>query len=274
MKALGIKQFHQKTFKLLPHTDKDFANTLGSITKQFMLVVFGYSGNGKTEFCVKLAKYLAGYGRVAWLSYEQRHGYDLQRATVRNKMEEVSGNFIPIDPLANVKKGVSLFEDLVVYLDKRGSPEFVFIDSIDYTGFTFEDYKTLKEKFEHKTAFIFIAHADKSGNLKKTVSRDVMFDGGVGIRVKDYIAEPEKNRYGGFDPYIIYEEKARERNPMFFTQRLKAQTQLPLAGAVDATPAPKSEGNLQIPPPETEGVNAENTPKATRKKSDKTPVEA
>ncbi|SDG31968.1 hypothetical protein SAMN05421827_105123 [Pedobacter terrae] len=248
MKPLGIKQFHQKTFSLLDLKGSKFAGVLGNVTRHFTCVIYGYSGNGKTEFCVQLAKELAKHGRVAWLSYEQRHGFDLQTATRRNNMEEQSGNFIPIDPLANIEKGVSLLEDLYNYLSKKASPEYIFIDSLDYTGFTFDDYKLLKEKFDGKKTFIFITHADKSGNLKKSVSRDVLFDGGMGIRVKDFIAEAEKNRYGGFEPHIVYEQKARERNPAFFTMRLKGQTALPLAGGADAVPAPKDGGNLPIPP--------------------------
>ncbi len=282
MKPLGIKQFHQKTFSLLDLKNSKFAGVLGNVTRHFTCVIYGYSGNGKTEFCVQLAKELASFGRVAWLSYEQRHGFDLQTATKRNKMEEVSGNFIPIDPLANIDKGVSLLEDLYNYLIKKGSPEYIFIDSLDYTGFTFDDYKILKEKFDGKKTLIFIAHADKAGNLKKSVSRDVLFDGGMGIRVKDFIAEAEKNRYGGFEPYIIYEQKARERNPAFFTLRLKQQStgenptlfdakpaQTPAVGAL---PTHESAGVLPIPPPQSIGVSAENTTKPKSKKADKTPL--
>lgn len=283
MKPLGIKQFHQKTFTLLNLKGSKFAGLLGNVTKHFVCVIYGYSGNGKTELCVQLAKELAGHGRVAWLSYEQRHGFDLQTATKRNRMEEVSGNFIPIDPLANIKKGVSLLEDLFEYLKKKGSPEYIFIDSIDYTGFTFDDYKLLKETFEGKKTLIFIAHADKSGNLKKSVSRDVLFDGGMGIRVKDFIAEAEKNRYGGFEPYIIYEPKARERNPAFFTARLKAQTTIELppakeqttqsvVGAAETVATPKDGGNMQIPPPKSIGVSAKKEVKGIGVKQLKTPI--
>jgi len=223
MKVLGVKQFHQKTFKLLDLSKSKFKPLLGDVPQAFVLVVAGYSGNGKTEFCMQLAKEFCQHGKVAWLSYEQRHGYDLQKATMRNDMESESGNFYPIDPIAGLKDDVSLLEDLDNYLKKRNSPDFIFIDSIDYTGFKFSDYVYLRNRYGSKKTLIFIAHSSKNGNMRKTVSEDVMFDGGLGILVRDFIATPIKNRFGGFQDVIVYEEMARKRNPAYFTKELKQQ---------------------------------------------------
>lgn len=221
MKALGIKQFHQKTFKLMDLEGSPFKPTLGNVPKHFICVIGGFSGNGKTEFCIQLAKELCGHGKVAWLSYEQRHGFDLQTATKRNKMEEESGQFIPIDPIANLAHGVSFLEDLDNYLAKRNSPDYVFIDSVDYTGWKKEDYIYLKEKYEGKKSLLFICHTDKSGNPRKSISADIIFDGGMFILVQKYIATPQKNRFGGFEPFVIWEAKARELNPLFFDPKKK-----------------------------------------------------
>ncbi|MEQ8547610.1 MAG: hypothetical protein RIC03_06855 [Cyclobacteriaceae bacterium] len=225
MKTLGVKQFHQKTFKLLNLKGSPFAGILGKVTKYFILVIYGFSGNGKTEFAVKLAKALAQLGlKVAWLSYEQGHGFDLQLATKRNNMEEVNGFFYPIDPTEKKAANVSYLEDLDNYLKKRNSPDVVFIDSLDYTGFKWEDYIFLKEKYAHKKTLIFIAHSSKTGRLIKRISEQIIFDGGMGFFVSKYIAHVDKNRYGGFDPFIIWEEKARELNPVFFAKQLKEST--------------------------------------------------
>lgn len=223
MKVLGIKQFHQKTFKLLDLQSSKFKGLLGHVPRFFIAVLYGFSGNGKTELAVSLAKEMARYGKVAWLSYEQRHGFDLQQATTRNNMQEVSGNFMVIDPIANKPANVSLLEDLDDYLSKRNSPDYVFFDSIDYTGFTWDDYVFLKNKYDGKKGLFFIAHSTKSGVLKKRISEQILFDGGMGFHVSDFICFPEKNRFGGIEPYVIYEKLARIRNPAFFTKRLQAQ---------------------------------------------------
>lgn len=223
MKALGIKQFHQKKFKLMDLNGSPFKGTLGNVPKHFTCVIGGFSGNGKTEFCIKLAKELCNHGKVAWFSYEQRHGFDLQTATIRNNMEDVSGLFIPVDPI-DKPENVSFLEDLDNYLSKRNSPDYIFIDSVDYTGWSKSDYLHLKEKYEGKKTFIFICHTDKSGNPRKSIAADIIFDGGMFILVQKYIATPIKNRFGGFDSYVIWEKKARELNPLFFDPKNKVKS--------------------------------------------------
>jgi len=219
MKVLGVKQFHQKKFKLLNLKKSKFKNILGNVPKYFTTVVYGFSGNGKTEFTIMLAKELSKHGKVLWLSYEQRHGYDLQMATKRNQMHDSSGSFLVSDPLADLQEDTTLLEDLDHYLSRRGSADYVVIDSLDYTGFTLNDYKYLKNKYFGKKGFTFLAHSSKNGRLNKAISRDIVFDGGMGILVKDFIAYPEKNRYGGMDPFIVFENEARKRNPAFFAKQ-------------------------------------------------------
>jgi len=218
MKVLGTDQFSKKKFKLLEFEHKEFKGILGDIPKNFIMVIFGDSGNGKTEFCIQLAKFLTSFGKVAWLSYEQGHGYDLQKATTRNNMNEVSGKFYIIDPSENLPAGVTFFQDLDKYLNRRNSPDFIFIDSIDYTQFTWEDYVYLKNKYGKRKTFIFISHAD--GNKpKKSISKNIHYDGHIGIYVHKFIAYPSKNRFGGIEDYVIYDKRARELNPIYFQKR-------------------------------------------------------
>lgn len=218
MKVLGVKQFHQKTFKFLNLKKCKFKKLLGNIPKHFILVVYGFTGNGKTEFVMMLVKMLSRHGKVLWLSYEQRHGSDLQMATMRNEMEDESGRFLISDPLADLPEDVSLLEDLDRYLEKRGSADYIVLDSLDYTEFTMEDYKYLKTKYDDRKSFIFIAHSSKNGTLKKRISERIIFDGGMGFFVSNFIVFPEKNRYGGFEPFVVFEEQARIRNPAFFAK--------------------------------------------------------
>ncbi len=263
MKTLGVKQFQQKKFKLLPLEGSPFEGVLGRVTRNFIAVVSGFSGNGKTEFCIQLAKELAKFGKVGWLSYEQRHGFDLQEAINRNNMEEVSGKFIPIDPLDKLKPDITLLEDMDEYLSKRGSPEFIFIDSLDYTGFTWDDYLFLKNKYGHKKTFIFIAHSTKTGKLKKAISERIVFDGGMNIWVHQYIARPEKNRFGGFEPYVVYEKRAKLLNPAFFSKK-KGRKGKGVSPQMTLTLG----GNDAQNSDEGEGVYAENQTKKTGNDTD------
>jgi hypothetical protein len=217
MKVLGVKQFKQKKFKLLDLKNSKFKGILGNVPKFFTAVIYGFSGQGKTEFSLQLVKELSRFGRVLWLSYEQRHGYDLQSAIKRNKM--TSGKLLVSDPIANLAKDVSLMQDLDNYLSKPKSPEYVVIDSLDYTEWGFKEYTFLKNKYFNKKGFIFLAHASKQGLLKKRISEKIMFDGGIGIFVKNFIAWPIKNRFGGFTEKVVYQDEARLRNPIYFAKK-------------------------------------------------------
>ena len=263
MKVLGIKQFHQKTFKLLEISSK-FKGLLGNVPDYFIAVIYGFSGQGKTELCIQLARELAYHGKVAWLSYEQGHGYDLQLATARNRMEEISGSFLIIDPNEQLKldqlKGVredkvrmlAYFRDLVKFIKKRNSPKVIFIDSLDYTKFTWLEYVELKELAKKKKKIIiFIAHSSKAGVLKKAISEQIIFDGGMGFHVRKYICYPEKNRFGGNEPYVIWEEEARKRNPTFFAKQAAAE------------PAPKKPPHKRKPKTESATENGQSVDQET-----------
>jgi hypothetical protein len=45
--------------------------------------------------------------------------------------------------------------------------------------------------------------------------------------VRNFIATPDKNRFGGYAPFVIWEEKARELNPMFFKVQLQETAKQP-----------------------------------------------
>ncbi|TZF81798.1 hypothetical protein FW774_17225 [Pedobacter sp. BS3] len=269
MKVLGTYQFQQKKFKLMGLTG-EFAPHLGNIPFAFQMIVFGNSGNGKTEYCIRLAKTLASYGKVAWISYEQGHGFDLQQAINRNRMDEVNGQFYVIDPNESRDHSKTYIEELYEYLDKRNSPDFIFVDSVDYTRFTWDDYILLKNTFKRKT-FIFISHA-AGKRPKSSIGERILYDGGIGVFIDKYIGFVIKNRFGGFEDFLVWEAKAREVNPAYFLARLKGQNKPKQGDLFDKNTAETPE-KMHVPPPETMGVRAENTPKPKAKKAPKTPVE-
>jgi len=270
MKVLGTYQFQQKKFKLMG-LKGEFAPHLGDIPFAFVMEIFGNSGNGKTEYCIRFAKALASHGKVAWFSYEQGHGYDLQQAVNRNKMNDVNGQFYIIDPNDGREKNKSYLEELDDYLSKRNSPDFIFIDSIDYTRFTFDDYTFLKNKFGKRKAFIFISHANGK-RPKSAIGERILYDGGIGIYIDRFIGTVVKNRFGGFEDFMVFEQRARELNPAYFLAKVKAQSGAKQGGLFEEKSSENPE-KMHIPPPETIGVSAENTPIKESKKAIKTPVE-
>ena len=92
-------------------------------------------------------------------------------------------------------------------LEKQRSAQIIIIDSLQYTGLTYADYKRLRDRFRHKL-FIFVSHA--SGREPKgEVGKSVKYDAFVKIYVEGYVAYPQ-SRYGGGDPFVIWEDGARK----------------------------------------------------------------
>lgn len=268
MKTLGTKQYQQKTFKYLDAPD-EWRGLLGKILRYFICIIYGKSGNGKTEFCVRFAKMLTNFGTVAWISYEQGHGGDLQMAINRNKMEEVSGKIIWADPNEKRKPGTTYLQELCEWLDKRNSPDFIFVDSLKYTKWTFDDYIYLKLRYGHKKSFIFIDHAKTPKEPARQVGIDIEFDGHLGLSVDKYIVHVNKSRFSSFEPYIVWEQRARELNPSFFLKYDKGKPKEGMQLTLTTAEPPQK---MHVPPSETMGVRAENTPETKGKKAPKTPV--
>lgn len=282
MKRLGTKQYQQMTFKYLDIPD-EWRGLLGNILRFFICIIYGRSGNGKTEFCVRLAKMLVKFGDVAWISYEQGHGGDLQAALNRNKMEEaftyktingkkhIATSVIWVDPNAKRQPGKTYLQELCEWLDKKNAPKFIFIDSLKYTGWGWDDYKHLKENYGHKVSFIFIDHADTIKEPRRQIAKDIEFDGHLGLSVDRYIVHVNKSRFSSTEPYIVWEERARELNPAFF---LKHDNSKPKQSKQITLKVVESAENEHLPPTLSTGVDAEITPKTASKRALKTPLNA
>jgi hypothetical protein len=152
--------------------------------------------------------------------------------------------------LQDLQPGVSLLDDLINYLKRRGSPDFIFVDSADYTGFKKKDYLRLKEMFKNK-AFIWIGHGKGNGH-RNVIGEDIEFDGHIGIRVDKYIGHVVKNRFSTFEPYIVYPERAQLLNPKFF-EDIETQAEIARAAAEKAQQKAAKEAQKQL---EEVGVDA------------------
>lgn len=129
-------------------------------------IIWGESGNGKSAFVMKLAKYLCNWCTVAYDSLEESTGLSLQNAINRERMEEVNYRFKILDREA--------MPELSERLLKRRSPDVVIIDSFQYSGLTYATYKAMKEK-HHNKLLIFVSHCEgikPEGRAAKKVAYD------------------------------------------------------------------------------------------------------
>ena len=193
-RAISVTELLNSNLKTMPF-EAEWKAAMGEPEMKGAWMIWGNSANGKTRFALQLAKYLTKFGRVAYNSLEE--GVSV---SMRNAFEDVG--------MAEVKRKIILLdqepiEQLVKRLEKRKSPDIVFIDSLQYTGMRYSDYKDLRKKFPRKL-FVFISHADGKDPAGR-VAKSIRFDAFIKIWVEGYRAQCQ-GRYGGGAPYIIWKD--------------------------------------------------------------------
>lgn len=160
-------------------------------------LMWGASGNGKTRFALQLCKYLCRFGRVAYDSLEEGLSKSMQNAIIDIGMKDVSRRFVLLD-----KENIT---ELSERLHRRKSPDIIVIDSVQYTGLNYGDYKKLREEFPRKL-FILVSHADGREPAGR-VAKSIRYDASVKIRIEGYKAFPV-SRYGGGEAFTVWEKGA------------------------------------------------------------------
>lgn len=93
-------------------------------------------------------------------------------------MDEARGRFLVLDR--------EPIDQLALRLERQRSPDFIIIDSLQYTGINYREYKRLKEAHPSKL-FIFISHAE-GGRPKGATATSVLYDADMKILVEGYRA--------------------------------------------------------------------------------------
>lgn len=159
-------------------------------------LIWGNSGNGKTRYALQLGKYLTEFGRVAYDSMEEGISESLKRAIQDTGLIGCK-RFILLD-----KEPV---EELKFRLSRPKSPNIIIMDSVQYSGLNYRDYRSLRDSYRAKL-FIFISHADGKEPAGRT-AKSIRFDANVKVYISGYRAFAA-SRYGGGYPYTIWQEGA------------------------------------------------------------------
>lgn len=193
MKTIGVSDFIAKKFDIFPF-EGEWKESFGEPEKNFQMIIYGDPGNGKTEFSVRFAKYLAGFRKVLYCSYEQGISKSLQDAIIRNNMEQVAGKIIFLS-------GGSVVE-LSEYI-KRTNPGIVFIDSLDYMRLTTEQYKTLIKAHPRK-AFIIVTWS-RNESPKSQYAKDIEYMCDIKSYVENFKITKPRSRFGGNQEFTIWD---------------------------------------------------------------------
>lgn len=163
--------------------------------------VAGHSGSGKTSFLMELIKKLSSFERVIFNSLEEGSSRTMQKAWLRHNIAECG---------RKVQLVREEMDQLILRLKKRQSPNFIVIDSFQYTRMKFDEYINLRKMFPNKL-FIFVVQMDGTKPLGKTAVR-VQYDADLKIWVEGFKAF-SKGRYLGPNwekGFIIWEEGAEK----------------------------------------------------------------
>jgi len=199
-KVLSLKQLLQKTYEFLVGLPPRILESFGALTRNFIMIIWGQSGHGKTNLLIEILKALMPHGTVLYISLEEGTEATMQMTAIRHLNDEHLGRILFADSSMN-------YDELVKRLKRKKSPQFIIIDSIQYWDCDYQKYKALKRMFNKKT-FIFISH--ESGKLPDGKTADkIRYDATIKVRVEGFVAFV-KSRLGGNKPYCIWEEGARK----------------------------------------------------------------
>jgi len=204
-RAVSTEDLLSRHFKLM-ELEGEWKDLIGEPERNGVWLIWGNSGNGKTRFCLMLAKYLTRFGRVAYNTLEEGARRSMQKAVTEVGMSDLPKLRCPIflnrEPI----------EELRIRLTKRKSPDIIFIDSFQYTGLSRLAYIRLKEDFPSKL-FIFVSHAEGKNPLGRT-AQFVRYDVDVKIRIEGFRALSASRiadtRLGTTKPFDIWEKGAME----------------------------------------------------------------
>ena len=198
-RALSVSNLLSKHREILQF-DGPWADSFGQPELGSVWLVWGNSGHGKTRFVLQLIHNLANYGyRVAYNSLEEGDSQSMAAAFRAVGMAEVARKVILLDK--------EPFEAFAKRMRKHKSAQVAVIDSSQYIGWSYAQYKSFRDEFRNKM-IIITSHADGKEPAGK-VARSIRFDCDVKVRVEGYRAFPV-SRYGGGEPFDIWHDGIKD----------------------------------------------------------------
>lgn len=199
-RGLSITDLLNKKYETIPF-EGAWRDAFSCPEKTGIFFIWGGSGNGKSSFVLQLCKELCRLGMSGvYDSLEMADSLALQDAAKNIGLKEANRKLRIIN---------ESMDELSIRLKKRKSPNFAVIDSFQYTGMNYAQYKRFKEEHKNKL-IIFISHADgrqPSGRSAKSV----MFDASLKVWVEGYRAISKGRHIGpNGGTYTIWDEGENE----------------------------------------------------------------
>ena len=154
---------------------------IGSLPKEFSMVIHGAPGSGKSFFAFQIADAIAKRSKKE--TYYVTSEEELENLDFQNKIEYcgISDNLL-FESVRNKKEFLKFIQN------KKAN---IVVDSISDLGITAKEIKSFRKEI---ATFVYILHVTKTGDHRGTTQ--LIHDPQVQIVVSDGVARTKKNRFG------------------------------------------------------------------------------
>lgn len=172
---------------------------VGEIETTGIWFIWGNSGNGKTSAVVSLCKELSAFGKVLYNSREEGVSLTMQNKLRRYGMGELGSRF----QLANMS-----LQELDEKISQQRSPKFVVLDSFQFMGLTYKDFRAFCEK--HKNKMLIFVSRTRGRQPEGRAAISAMYDASCKIWVEGYKAFSKGRFVGTTGEMTIWDEGAKK----------------------------------------------------------------
>lgn len=172
---------------------------VGEIETTGIWFIWGNSGNGKTSAVVSLCKELSAFGKVLYNSREEGVSLTMQNTLRRYGMGELGSRF----QLANMS-----LQELDEKISQQRSPKFVVLDSFQFMGLTYKDFRAFCEK--HKNKMLIFVSRTRGRQPEGRAAISAMYDASCKIWVEGYKAFSKGRLVGTTGEMTIWDEGAKK----------------------------------------------------------------
>jgi hypothetical protein len=172
---------------------------VGEIETTGIWFIWGNSGNGKTSAVVSLCKELSAFGKVLYNSQEEGVSLTMQNTLRRYGMGELGSRF----QLANMS-----LQELDEKISQQRSPKFVVLDSFQFMGLTYKDFRAFCEK--HKNKMLIFVSRTRGRQPEGRAAISAMYDASCKIWVEGYKAFSKGRFVGTTGEMTIWDEGAKK----------------------------------------------------------------
>lgn len=139
MRTFSPKEISEANVEVYPFMG-DWKKLLGEPDIRFSTLIRGEAKSGKSTYAAKFAQYISQFGRVLYVSAEER----LKSKTLQQRLNHCG---VTSEKIRFVhEKDVKNIEQLV----KNGGYRFVIIDSVQHVQMSYNDFEDMRFKFKKR----------------------------------------------------------------------------------------------------------------------------